>query len=70
MPFQETGLSNICLILFQEHVSSSLDHRTVLSTFQMSEGAQESLLSQTDAEVLGKPLANLSKVIIVLILKF
>ena len=26
-------------------------------------GAQESLLSQTDADVLGKPLAQLSKVI-------
>ena len=28
----------------------------------MSEGVEESLLSHTDAEVLGKPMAHLSKV--------
>ena len=28
----------------------------------MSEGAQESLLAHTDAEVLGSPMAHLSKV--------
>ena len=34
--------------------------------FQMSEGAQESLLTHhTDAEVLGKPMAHLSKVMII-----
>ena len=64
---EQTGSCNICWILFQELVSSSpFSFHHIENFSDMSEeawGAQESLLSQTDADVLGKPLAHLSKVI-------
>ena len=60
---------DICQILFQEYITSCLYPLTILAywkLFQMSEGAQESLLTHhTDAEVLGKPMAHLSKVMII-----
>ena len=66
MPFQPTGLI-ICQILFRNIFPVVFILSPDRELFQMPEeawGAQDSLLTHTDAEVLGKPMAHLSKVMI------